>query len=158
MKYLDFKLYEKLCCVEPDENDIILWEKRYYEWLSVLKRHQRRYPKEFMSEFNKKHFHDYTIQKIELINEISATLTLKLTLFHNNIIHELKFYNLTEFKTDISILYFPNCDWIIAELSPLPQKRNLFDILLSDGELSFNFEKMDYQKKTKGNTQGESAQ
>lgn len=145
MKYLDFKLYERLCCAEPSENDKILWNKCYNEWLSVLRRFQKRYPKEFISEFNKKHFHDYTIQKIELINEISSTLTLKLTLSHNNIIHELTFYNLTEFKTDISILYFPNCDWIIAELSPLSKKRNSFDILLSDGELSFNFEKMDYR-------------
>ena len=152
MKYLDFKLYERICCAEPLEEDIILWNKCYNEWLSILKRFQRRYPKEFISEFHKKHFHDYTIQKIELINENSTTLNLKLTLLYNNFIHELLFYNLTEFKTDISILYFPNCDWIIAELSPLPQKRNYFNILLSDGELVFNFEKIEYKKTYKEKT------
>lgn len=149
MKYLNIEVIAN----DPSYDE---WDRRYDLWMQEFATIQDKFPKRFLKEFSKNHFHDNIIDSlfIEKIktkrNGYKYHLNMKL-LDHDDkrFVHDLIFFDVRNFKSD---LLFDGstgvCDWLYCEILPVGEKRFSFEIELfgNNSSIYFDFSKMRYKK------------
>lgn len=147
MKYLDFELYDKLCAMEPQEDDVKRWDEQDELWLKEFKRIRHRFPSKFVKEFSKCHFHDYRATNIQILPDSKKGNSLKIELDHRGSSHHMFFTNVNNVKMDFFEEKTSIMDWLVCEIYEVTSKRNGISILFNNGTLSFEFDKIRYSNK-----------
>ena len=156
MKYLDARLYNKLCSTGGDEYQRE-WDSRHDQYISELKKFDTCLPKRFLAEYYKTELHDNIIFSINLRMErlklrCKYILDIELIDYHDKMIHhKLSFKDIDKFSSNICISSFSGyCDWLYSEILQVDHSKLSMEILLfDDSVLSFEFRKMSYKKITK---------
>ena len=149
MKYLNIE-------VIANDPSYYEWDRRYDLWMQEFATIQDKFPKRFLKEFGKNHFHDNIIDAISLNRIVTKKgaskyhLNMKL-LDHDDkrFVHDLDFFDVRKFKPD---LLFDGgtgvCDWLYCEILPAGEGRFSLEINLfgNDSSIYFDFSKMRYKK------------
>ena len=147
MKYLDFNLYEKLCLPNYDIQDEKKWNRDYNKWLKEFEKIKPTLSKDFLNEFEKKHFHDYKVINIEILcNYEKNHYDLRLDLRDSDVSHSLIFFDISCLEMDFKNLKPFNMEWLVCEISKSKRNSKHIGILLADGKISFTFSNLEYKK------------
>lgn len=149
MKYLNIKVYSTGSSRKE-------WDRRYEQWMEEFASIQDKFPKRFLKEFGKYHFHDNIINSLSIEkiktkrNGCRYHLNMKLLDFEDErYIHDMDFFDVQEFKSNLTFDGIVGvCDWIYSEILPAGKNRFSWEIaLFGDGRsLYFDFAKMRYKK------------
>lgn len=154
MRYLDFSLYEKLCCTHPEKDDEDKWNRAYKKYSEHFHSISNRFPKSFLKEFQKYQFHDniidsITIAKKPLKTKCQYDICIRLIDYHKKeVIHQLRFTNVRNMKTN---MLFEGCagsfDWLYSEFLEVNENRLSFEVILfEDSSLYLEFAQLYYKK------------
>lgn len=153
MKYLKYKLYEKVCSVDGEKYEGE-WEEQYNKFLNEFNQLSDRLPKLFLTEFKKHHFHDnilnfISIEKIKIKKGYKYFLTMNLLDYHDeNLVHNLVFSDVKNFSSNLNFGSFAgNCDWLYCEILAIDEKRLSLEVILFDDSVIYlDFSKLRYRK------------
>lgn len=153
MRYLKDELWDNACNdMTQEQQSQILWDKAYSEWFELFKKISNRFPKDFLSEFNKQHFHDYPFYSVSMEKVCKTKLKHNRKYYVLNLmlsdptdlkkIHVLKFEDVKNAKIDFSAEVF--MEWLYAEILPVNSKVSSIEIAFSDSKWYLEFAELKY--------------
>ena len=152
MKYLIQNLSAEEYMKSPDKYDEE-WNQQYKQYMEEFNKIIDRFPKSFITEYNKYHMHDYIIKNISLERKVLKTkfkyeLSIHLIDYYNEQFeHVLTFMDVDHIKANLVFDFAGNSDWIYNEFLALDDKRLSFEVaLFSDSVLYCEFSKLRYKK------------
>ena len=145
MNLLNFELYKKLCAYSPTKQDEDEWERQYNCWVETFNQFKDELPDEFVSEFEKKHFHDYQIRSLLLLSsELPCSICINLN--HSDNDHLLTFVNVMDLNVNLKNISSGFVEWLVCEIGKINEATKYISILCSHGDISFRFETLNYSK------------
>ena len=149
MKYLNIEVFS----TGPTRKE---WDRRYDQWMEEFATIREKFPKRFLKEFDKYHFHDniinsLTIEKMKPPKSgCKYHLNIKLLDYEDRrYIHDMDFYDVLNFRSDLNFEGIVGvCDWLYSEILPVGKNRFSWEVRLfgDDHFIYFDFAKMRYKK------------